>query len=58
MTAATATQRVLDQGSQKTAIRAFQVHVPESEHLELRRRINATKWPDRETPREEEMHHA
>jgi pimeloyl-ACP methyl ester carboxylesterase len=33
----------------KHAIRAFQVDVPEAELTELRRRINATKWPERET---------
>ncbi len=33
----------------KAAIRPFQVSVPEEELTELRRRINATKWPDRET---------
>ena len=32
-----------------TAIRPFQVNVPEAELTELRRRINATKWPERET---------
>src|SRR4030095_965679 len=32
-----------------TAIRPFQATVPEAELTELRRRINATKWPDRET---------
>jgi hypothetical protein len=31
------------------AIREFHVNVPESELTELRRRINATKWPERET---------
>src|SRR6266446_7603107 len=36
-------------GSDKTAIRQFQVNVPEAELTELRRRINATKWPERET---------
>src|SRR5258705_11868836 len=30
-------------------IRPFHVKVPEAELTELRRRINATKWPDRET---------
>src|SRR2546428_13659437 len=30
-------------------IRPFHVNVPEEELTELRRRINATKWPDRET---------
>jgi hypothetical protein len=32
-----------------TAIRPFQVNIPDAELTELRRRINATKWPDRET---------
>ena len=30
-------------------IRPFQVNVPEEELTDLRRRINATKWPERET---------
>jgi len=30
-------------------IRPFHVNVPETELTELRRRINATKWPERET---------
>ena len=33
----------------KTAIRSFHVDVPEAELADLRRRINATKWPERET---------
>jgi len=32
-----------------TAIRAFSVHVPDSQLVELRRRIAATRWPDKET---------
>ena len=35
--------------SDQTAIRPFQVNVPEAELTELRRRISATKWPERET---------
>ena len=31
------------------AIRPFNVNVPKEELVELRRRINATRWPDRET---------
>ena len=31
-----------------TAIRPFQVSVPDAELTELRRRINATRWPERE----------
>jgi len=33
----------------RTAIRLFHVNVPESAFADLRRRINATKWPERET---------
>src|SRR5215469_11850428 len=36
-------------GKDKAAIRPFQVNVPETELTELRRRIKATRWPDRET---------
>ena len=32
-----------------TAIRPFRVSVPEADLVELRRRINATRWPKRET---------
>ena len=41
-------------GNDKTAIRPFQVmNVPEAELTELRRRINATRWPDRETVKDQ-----
>ncbi len=33
----------------KNAIRPFHVNVPDADLTELRRRINATKWPERET---------
>jgi len=33
----------------KNAMRPFHVNIPEAELTELRRRINATKWPERET---------
>jgi pimeloyl-ACP methyl ester carboxylesterase len=36
-------------GGDKTAIRPLRVHVPESQLIDLRRRIKATRWPDRET---------
>jgi pimeloyl-ACP methyl ester carboxylesterase len=36
-------------GSDKTAIRPFQVNFPDAELTELRRRVNATRWPERET---------
>jgi Epoxide hydrolase N terminus len=35
--------------SDKTAVRPFHVNVPEAELTELRRRINAARWPERET---------
>ncbi|MDB5093697.1 MAG: epoxide hydrolase 1 [Candidatus Eremiobacteraeota bacterium] len=37
----------------KTALRPFRVNVPDADVAELRRRINATKWPDRETVTDE-----
>jgi pimeloyl-ACP methyl ester carboxylesterase len=36
-------------GSDDTAVRPFQVGFPEAELAELRRRVNATRWPERET---------
>src|SRR5687767_10046037 len=35
--------------AEDTAIRPFRIHVPEAEIVELRRRIVATRWPERET---------
>jgi len=35
------------------AIRPFRVNIPETELTEMRRRINATRWPDRETVADE-----
>src|SRR4026209_2039606 len=37
------------QGEDKNAIRPFQVNFPEADLTDLRRRINATRWPERET---------
>lgn len=46
----TATQQHTEQATDKTAIRPFpKVNVPDTELTELRRRINATRWPERET---------
>ena len=46
----TATEQRSEQATDKTAIRPFQVaKVPEAELTDLRRRINATRWPERET---------
>jgi len=53
MTESTATQRSTEQSTDNTAIRPFHVNVPETELTELRKRINATKWPDRETVTDE-----
>jgi pimeloyl-ACP methyl ester carboxylesterase len=38
-----------EQTADKNAIRPFRVSVPEAELTELRRRIEATRWPERET---------
>ena len=35
--------------SDNTVVRAFQVGFPEAELTELRRRVNAARWPERET---------
>ena len=40
-------------GNDKTAIRPFHVNFPEAELTELRRRIEATRWPERETVTDE-----
>src|SRR4051794_2373101 len=54
MTVQTATIRdsrktVHAEAADKTAIVPFRVDVPEAELTDLRRRINATRWPERET---------
>jgi len=38
-----------DRSADKTAIRPFRVNVPQSELDDMRDRINATRWPERET---------
>jgi pimeloyl-ACP methyl ester carboxylesterase len=43
------TPHVRLEATDKTAIRPFSVNVPEAELTELRNRINATRWPERET---------
>ena len=45
----TARKEDSEQAAAKTAIRPFRVNVPEAEITELRRRIDATRWPERET---------
>jgi pimeloyl-ACP methyl ester carboxylesterase len=49
MTQTSATSHGSKQAADKNAIRPFHFEVPEAELIELRRRINATRWPDRET---------
>ena len=49
----TMAQTSATRAADKTAIRPFQVNVPEAELTELRRRINSTRWPDRETVTDE-----
>jgi len=44
-----ATEAAAQTATDKTAIRAFEVGFPEADLAELRRRINATRWPERET---------
>src|SRR5580765_6528824 len=48
MIQASATQPASEPATDKTAIRPFHVSFPESEITELRRRINTTRWPERE----------
>ena len=49
MTQTSATQQGSEQAADKNAIRPFHVNVPEAELTELRRRIKATRWPEKET---------
>jgi hypothetical protein len=53
MTEATLTQPGTQQTSAKNAIRPFRVNVPEAELTEMRRRIEATRWPEKETESEQ-----
>ena len=47
------TQTSATQAADKTTVRRFQVNVPDAELTELRRRINSTRWPERETVTDE-----
>jgi pimeloyl-ACP methyl ester carboxylesterase len=42
-------EATLAEAMQDLSIRSFQVHVPDEEIVELKRRIAATRWPERET---------
>ena len=49
MSQTTATQLSSEQTADKTAIRTFQMSFPEAKLTDLRRRIKATRWPEKET---------
>jgi len=49
MTPTTATREVREQTSDRNAIRPFHVNVSEAELIDLRQRIRATRWPEKET---------
>ena len=40
-------------GSDATAIRPFHVNIPEADLTEMRKRIKATRWPERETVKDQ-----
>src|ERR1700676_2796712 len=40
-------------GSDKTAVRPFHVSIPEAKLAEMRKRIKATRWPERETVKDQ-----
>ena len=48
MTQTTTTPQRSNHSDDKNAIRPFHVNIPEADLTELRRRINATRWPERE----------
>jgi len=53
MTRNNATQQGGGQAAARSTIRPFRVNVPEGELRELRRRIKAARWPERETVTDE-----
>jgi hypothetical protein len=42
-------QQMPEAAEGSSAIRPFRINVPEADLVDLRRRIAATRWPDRET---------
>ena len=44
-----ATEVATPSATDNTAVRPFHVGFPEADLVELRRRVNATRWPERET---------
>jgi pimeloyl-ACP methyl ester carboxylesterase len=49
MTQTSAPQQAGEQGGDKSAIRPFSFSFPDSELAELRRRVEGTRWPEKET---------
>jgi pimeloyl-ACP methyl ester carboxylesterase len=49
MSQSSATHSANEHATDKNLIRPFQVNVPEADLADLRRRISATRWPERET---------
>ncbi len=49
MTQRIATQKSNDPGVDKDAIRPFRIHFPDEALADLRARLRATRWPDKET---------
>jgi hypothetical protein len=49
MTPITTTHQGSKPADDKNTIRPFHINVPKADLTDLRKRINATKWPERET---------
>jgi pimeloyl-ACP methyl ester carboxylesterase len=49
MASATIEQKTNERSTDSNGVRPFEANIPETELTELRRRVNATKWPERET---------
>jgi pimeloyl-ACP methyl ester carboxylesterase len=49
MSESSATKRATEQSSDNAAIRPFHISFPAADVADLRRRVNATKWPEKET---------
>jgi pimeloyl-ACP methyl ester carboxylesterase len=49
MSESSGTKRATEQTSDSNAIRPFHINFPAPDIVELRRRVNATRWPERET---------
>ena len=49
MSQASATLRGSEQTEDKNAIRPFHVNFPDAKLADLRKRVNATVWPEKET---------